>query len=273
MFGKIKSKFRKLMRLNRDLEMPNPNHHVPGLNEPLTSLEQLSDYSRNSPGFLRLHLGCGQSYFPGYVNIDYPPSEHTVMTKSSADLYADIRTLRFAPQTISEIRLHHLFEHFDRPTALRLLTDWHEWLIEGGILLIETPDFDACARIILNRWKSWPEKAVAMRHLFGSHEAHWAYHLEGWNKKRFRHTLRELGFVHLKFRRIRWKGTRNIFVIAEKDSTWPHERLERGVSRLLAESLVDKSERRLHEIWMEQAGCQAGKRMEEIKGYLERKES
>ena len=26
----------------------------------------------------RLHLGCGTRYLDGYVNIDYPPSEHTV---------------------------------------------------------------------------------------------------------------------------------------------------------------------------------------------------
>lgn len=234
--------------------MPNLAQQHDGFNESLESVEELVEYAKRPPGVLRLHLGCGQCYFPGYANIDYPPSHHTVQVKSPADLYADIRTLRFIPGTIGEVRLHHVFEHFDRPTALRLLADWHEWLIKGGILLIETPDFDACARIILSRWKSLSSKAVAMRHIFGSHEAHWAYHLDGWNKQRLKHTLMNLGFVHLKFQHTRWKGTRNIVVRACKDASKSKEDLDKVVKQLLSESLVDHSEKGLYEVWTQRAG-------------------
>ena len=254
-FFRLRSKLSRIIGVNPDLVTQGADHNGPKLKQMPTSVEQLEEYAHNSPGLIRLHLGCGQRYFSGYVNIDYPQSHHTVQAKSLADLYADIRKLRFSPQTIAEVRLHHVFEHFDRPKALRLLVDWHEWLIEGGILLIETPDFDACARIILSPWKPWPKKAVAMRHLYGSHEAHWAYHLEGWNKQRLSHTLTELGFVHLKLQRTRWQGTRNIIVKARKDSVWPREKLNEVVRKLLSESLVDQAEKGLYEVWTQKAGC------------------
>ena len=97
----------------------------------------------------RLHLGCGERYLEGYVNIDYPLDQHSVQISSPADLHADITELSYEPATVAEVRLHHVFEHFDRVTALRLLIDWYAWLEEGGLLLIETPDFEASVRRFL----------------------------------------------------------------------------------------------------------------------------
>jgi len=43
----------------------------------------------------RIHLGCGEVYLPGYVNIDLPPQHQTVMRKIKADIYADISRLNY----------------------------------------------------------------------------------------------------------------------------------------------------------------------------------
>ena len=61
---------------------------------------------------MKLHLGCGQQYFEGYRNIDFPLTQHTVQTKSVADEHADLTSLRYPAGSIDEIRLHHVFEHF-----------------------------------------------------------------------------------------------------------------------------------------------------------------
>lgn len=198
---------------------------------------------------LRLHLGCGEQYLEGYVNIDYPPSEHSVQTTSPADQLADITQLRYDAGSVAEVRLHHVFEHFDRPTALRLLIDWRGWLGDGGELVIETPDFERCARDFLLRPG---RRGVALRHAFGSHEAAWAVHWDGWYKRRYRDTLRRLGYGSLRFERARWKGIHNITVRARPDGPAPaREELLRRAEEILRDSLVDggESELRLLAHW------------------------
>lgn len=200
---------------------------------------------------MRLHLGCGERYLRGYVNIDFPPGEHTLQTASPADVHADITRLAYPAGSVDEIRLHHVFEHFDRPTALRLLIDWYEWLKEGGALIVETPDLEECARRFSSRRRR-RERFLVVRHLFGSHEARWAVHADGWYEEKFRLVLGSLGFGELSFERSSWRGTHNITVSARKIAPIRStEQLLTTAEDLLRLSLVDDSdsERRLHEVW------------------------
>ena len=170
-------------------------------------------------GGVRLHLGCGGVYLDGYRNIDLPVEEHGVQDAIRPDEYADITTLEFPPESVSEVRLHHVFEHFDRPTALRLLIDWYLWLEPGGRLTLETPDFARSARALL--WKrSAAEQMKILRHVFGSQEAQWAIHCDGWYPSKFRWLLAELGYAKVKSKRSAWRGTYNVTVRARK----PHGR-------------------------------------------------
>lgn len=200
---------------------------------------------------VRLHLGCGERYLDGYVNIDFPPETQSLMDTSRVDVYADITQLEYDPGSVAEVRLHHVFEHFDRPTALRLLLDWHDWLVAGGRLVIETPDFERCAREFFKPWRRG-RRGTLLRHVFGSHEASWAVHQDAWYAAKFRRHLEALGYEELRFARARWRGTHNITVQARK-SARPADRPSREAAavELLRESLVDdsESERRLLEIW------------------------
>jgi len=201
---------------------------------------------------LRLHLGCGETYLQGYVNIDLPPDRHSVQTHTRADVYADITELTYPSGSVNEIRLHHVFEHFDRPTALRLLIEWYVWLEDGGMLVIETPDFELSARAFL---KSKAEnRHKILRHIFGSHEATWATHQDGWYREKFQIYLTSMGFHALKFYRTEWNGTYNIRVEARKFTPFmdPKEQF-RVAENLLRHSLIDEtaSEQRLLQIWLE----------------------
>ena len=208
-------------------------------------------------GNLRLHLGCGEVYLPGYVNIDLPPEEHTVMRSVKVDMCADITRLQFPEGSIAEIRLHHVFEHFDRPTALRLLMQWYRWLEEGGGLIIEVPDFEQSARQISSKGLSTQQKMVVLRHIFGSHEAEWAFHRDGWYRDKFDLVLHALGFSNLHFRFSGYRGTSNITVCAKKCRPFrTPSQLRDAIYTLLQHSLVDDSEmeQRLLKLWIDKLG-------------------
>ncbi len=203
---------------------------------------------------MRLHLGCGETYLKGYVNVDFPPSEHLVMTGVRPDLEADLTKLSYAPETVSEVRLHHVFEHFRRATALRLLIDWYGWLDDRGVLHIETPDFDRTAREFFQTGDS-ATRAVLLRHLYGSHEADWAVHCDGWDQSRFEETLRALGYTELEFEHSEWYGTFNVSVKARKRRPFVERAAQlRSAEDLLRQSLLADvdSERRLLSVWLDE---------------------
>jgi GT2 family glycosyltransferase/predicted SAM-dependent methyltransferase len=202
-------------------------------------------------GPLRLHLGCGERHLDGYINLDYPPSEHTVQTVRAADVYADLLRLNLPPLSVDEIRLQHVFEHFDRPTALALLCRWHVWLKPGGVLLIETPDLQGGVSLLNSPFVSYRDRQVVIRHLFGSHEANWAVHWDGWDRAKYDHILTRLGYENLHFQKSNWKMTRNITVRAEKRARFAPAALQRAAAEILRESMVDETpgEERLWQVW------------------------
>lgn len=209
---------------------------------------------------MKLHLGCGENYLIGYHNVDYPSDNHTVQKNAVADQFCDIRNLSFPEKAIEEIRSHHLFEHFPRQVALALLCKWTKWLKIGGILHIETPDFDRSIVAYLLPWTSYDEKEQIIRHLFGSHEASWAAHWDGWHEKRFKKILSELGYENIHFTRKRWGVTRNIEVIAAKGNKQFNDDDFCEISKeILKNSLIKSnlmeipdSERHMLDLWMEQ---------------------
>jgi len=200
---------------------------------------------------LRLHLGCGERHLEGYINIDYPPSEHTVQVSQGADVFGDITQLNFPAQSVDEIRLHHVFEHFERPVAMALLCKWYQWLKIGGKICLETPDIEASIGQLCGQEYSYKQKQSVLRHIFGSHEAGWAVHKDGWYKERFQQVLSVLGFEDISFDFSAWRTTHNITVTAAKRQDIDFGRLCEMAKELLRESMVDESasEQRLCGLW------------------------
>ncbi|MHB8904501.1 MAG: glycosyltransferase [Melioribacteraceae bacterium] len=205
---------------------------------------------KNQP--LKLHLGCGEKYIGGYVNIDYPPSEHSVQTKTKVDYYSDITKLSFGDNSVDEIRLHHVFEHFPRPQALALLVKWSMYLKIGGMLHIETPDYEACSIKFFDKNLSFQERQVILRHLFGSHEEKWAVHYDGWYRDKFVYILKLLGYEKIEIVQDNWKLTYNITVKATKSINYTLAEYVQSVKNILQDNMVDnsESEKKLLQIWI-----------------------
>lgn len=205
---------------------------------------------------LKLHLGCGENHFDGYVNVDYPPSEHTTQTKRGADIYADITRLALPNACADEIRLEHVFEHFPRAAALALLIRWHEWLKPGGVLRLATPDIEGCARQLMSPQLSYETKQAVLRHAFGSHEAAWANHYDGWYAEKYQRVLSALGFK-VETRSWQWDQPpflANVDVSATKMRNLGRQELLAAADRFLADFMVRDvpSEREMHAVWTKQ---------------------
>ncbi len=207
----------------------------------------------------RLHLGCGEVHLEGYVNIDFPSSEHNVM-RVTPDVNCDILKLDFANGTIAEVRLHHVFEHFRRVTALACLVKWHAWLKIGGVLWIETPDFEASATDFTQATKL-SDKLKALRHLEGDQAASWAFHIGQWFPERFQTSLAELGYGEIIIDRQRSDHSpplRNVTVRARKTRYRDIEAQFSSSCDLLRDFLVDEAEEPTWRIWRSQLAQELG---------------
>lgn len=58
----------------------------------------------------RLHLGCGEVIFSGFLNVDLPGNGDG----PRPDLEADLHQLRCPADSLDVIRLHHVFEQIGR---------------------------------------------------------------------------------------------------------------------------------------------------------------
>ncbi len=217
-------------------------------------LKEITSQMVPRPELARLHLGCGEVRLDGYVNVDYAPNKHTVQIRSVADMHADIRTMDLPSQTISEVRLHHVLEHFPRVEALALLMRWNGWLCQDGLLVVETPDFDRSIALLRSPWFSPARRNKVMRHIFGSQEASWAYHYDGWSESQFKRVLGSLGYGAVAFEMNSWKDTRNIVVSARKARELTADESLQVAEQLLKSYLIDDSdtEARMLETWMKQ---------------------
>lgn len=204
-------------------------------------------------GAIRLHLGCGEQYFEGYVNVDNPPEAHNVM-ETKADVFADLTEMTCANNSVDEIRLHHVFEHFPRVVALGMLIRWTKWLKPGGKLHIETPDLIGSAKTLLSTDK-WLVKTGVARHLAGDQSAAWAFHLDHWFEERFINTLKKLGFENVQTRTTQWDHEpylSNVEAVGFKYRDIPLGSLVSIAEEALKESAVSAAEGKTLKVWRRQ---------------------
>ena len=88
---------------------------------------------------MKLHIGTGNTYLPGWVNVD-------IFSFVKADIYSNAMNLPYERETFDLIYSSHVLEHFNRHMILAVLTHWRDLLIVGGILRIAVPDFRAVCK-------------------------------------------------------------------------------------------------------------------------------
>ena len=102
-------------------------------------------------------------------------------------------TMEFNKKPVTEIRSHHVFEHFSYVDSFFVLIKWTLALDKGGILMIDVPDI--CA--ITNNMCGCDIKRefAVSRLLYGDQASDWAYHKNGWTPNTLEYTLTVLGYI------------------------------------------------------------------------------
>lgn len=86
---------------------------------------------------MKLHIGCGKKYIPGYKHLDVINFDHI-------DFVCDTRKLTMIDDlSVSEIYACHILEHVERNEVVSVLREWNRVLKVGGILRVAVPDFEA----------------------------------------------------------------------------------------------------------------------------------
>jgi predicted SAM-dependent methyltransferase len=82
---------------------------------------------------IKLHLGCGPRYIPGWKSFD--ASDYPHLTGRS------ITSLPYADNSVDIIYSSHTIEYFDREEVKNLLLEWKRVLKPGATLRLAVPNF------------------------------------------------------------------------------------------------------------------------------------
>jgi predicted SAM-dependent methyltransferase len=158
---------------------------------------------------IKLNIGCGTDYRPGFINIDGSGTLSRV--DAIIDLGRASLTEHFGVETVDHVLANDILEHFYHWEAVALLKDFYQVLKPGGTCEIRVPDCEW----ILGRWRYSSEEKLTL--LFGGQDVpqgrsaemdrsrkenpSYFCHRYGWTRKRMRRELRALGFSSVKTRR------------------------------------------------------------------------
>ena len=169
------------------------------LHQPVLLLPPLQDG-------LRLHVGAGQNILDGYENLDaYDNETRPVHFKTPVKKFARAEMLDtvYEPDSVAEIRCHHVFEHISILDVDRTLRGWNRIMKMGGLLWIEVPDFEGCVRRILGLRRE-EDKEVFYRHIFGSQMGPGEFHYNSFTAKRLIRLVEGYGF-EVKVAYVEWE--------------------------------------------------------------------
>jgi hypothetical protein len=138
---------------------------------------------------IKLNLGCGVYYKPGYVNLDN--------NESIADELLDVAHLPYENNSVDEIEASHILEHFDIITVPFLLAEWFRVLKPGATLHIEAPHFRKQALKVLITQNDARQSRSAMRFFFGV-DLPGNSHKVGLTPKNLKHQVESIGFQNVK---------------------------------------------------------------------------
>jgi len=146
-------------------------------------------------GKVRLHLGCGNDYWPGYVNIDSSQV-------ADLDLCLDFSQIGeyYMDSSVAEVVMIHCLSYLRLWEARDLFKDIYRLLETSGRLIIELPDLAKCAQKVLDSEGNLDSYLEAARGIYAfdlgqiAHREMYTSYCFGWSSWHLSLELKKVGF-------------------------------------------------------------------------------
>ncbi len=166
---------------------------------------------------MKLHLGCGKRYIPGFVHIDaidYPHVDH-VTTIDNLSFIND--------SSVDLIYNCHVLEHFKRRDVGRVLKEWNRVLKPGGTLRVSVPDFQKLCDV----YSKYGCIDDVIGPLFGRQDYLYNIHYNIFDLPSLTKQLQIAGFTNI--RQFDWRETEHAVVDDFSQAYIPHMDKENGI--------------------------------------------
>jgi predicted SAM-dependent methyltransferase len=133
---------------------------------------------------MKLHIGCGEKYLPGYKHMD-------IIERPHIDFVGTANDLSFLENdSVDEIYACHILEHFKRFEIENVLSEWNRVLCKSGVLRLSVPDFAAIAA----EYAEHKNLNSVLGLLYGGQNYEYNFHYQVYDFGRLKTLLENAGF-------------------------------------------------------------------------------
>ncbi len=216
---------------------------------------------------MKLHLGCGHRYLEGWINIDGPKDE-LPYDDLAADLHSKIEDLHYPDNSVDEILLEAVFEHFPRHVAIMQLRKMYLWLKPGGTLTLLVPDFWGTVKM-LRKSKSAKESLFWYRHLFGPQDSlEYGTHYDAFDVRKLKYLFSVVGFRQTRHEKVgHWPNIR--FVGVKTPPLKSDEDAQREIVEYMAYCETNSEKGLAFGAWMDAMGTPCQKPQQRLLKHID----
>lgn len=165
---------------------------------------------------IRVHVGVGKNYLPGWINID-------LFSTIKADIYADMAALPLERGSIDCLYVSHALEHCQRHTVRATLSHWRDLLKPNGLLRLAVPDFGA----IVKWYNQTGRLSDIMGLLYGGQNHPRNHHFIAFDCETLTEQLQEVGFSQIRY--WDWRTTEHAAYDDYSQAYLPHLNKDTGL--------------------------------------------
>lgn len=169
---------------------------------------------------MKIHLGCGKRYIPGFTHVDLASFPHIDYETSVDDLSV------FADNSAELIYACQVLEYFDREEIPGVLAEWKRVLKPSGILRLSVPNFATLA----NLYKAGLSLDFFLGTLYGKwpiNGGNHIYHKTTFDNASLTKVLSDAGFTDPTL--WDWRSTEHAEVDDYSQAYFPHMDKARGI--------------------------------------------